>query len=1135
MAIQQDTVSIDLAQGVNNKVDDKIAGPEQTSVLTDARFDKDKRLVKRNGLTTQSQTFQGDPGFINSVSFNVGSLKAAGFVHGNQICLENNGNLFAQYGSQDKWIFKGTYVPIEIDVSRLDSNVQFTDTVTVGSVTVSAGGAYIYVSEESTGTIISKTQLTGTEVALRLIGFNSAAYVLTASSGSTLFARPVALTSGLIGSQITVTGQYVGYNHPPNITTTSSASPIGEAAMILYTSSSGSGAKARVVPFLSSGTVSSLGQMILGSVNAVYSNILIDPKVNSNMFYVSSQQPEIAQAWTFGSTDYTNAWSQAYTANSTTVFVTQPHSSTMAVSPVNNRDLFVYNDYYPSPTFNLPNTATYSDDNYVTMVRFGSAGALLSNVIYGLGYFITGNAFRDSYRKTIYLPVVYVSPLQKTVFLLDTLEGRNGFNYVMGKVLYGLADTNVNPRLGVQTSYPLSQTLPTSPDGSIYRLINNSYFVDFNLTPKNSPQTQYFANTTHATGGLLWAYDGDTMAEHNFFLAPEQTSLWIGKTGVVQGNQVTGGSTTAEQFIWTFGPAASIIVGATNANYLAFDAAGGGFYVWFTVDGNGVNPAIGGRTPIEVDLLTGDTPEEVAYKVKTQVNISSTGYVAVWPTPITQSPSNATVQMTSSLQAVVAAPSINGMTQNGNLGAGTYQFCALWRWTDKNGNVYRSAPSVPQSAVSTGSQFALLNVWAPPITNKNITSVIIEFYGTEANGTTFHLVSSTQTWSQTIVRHPVADFLNDTSVSSRSLLYTTGDVLENYGIGACKSVASFKERLQVTGIADDKYAIYYSKQVVAGEPVNFAGELFYRVDADLDPAIATKQLDDKSCVLKENLVYIISGDGANDLGEGSSFSPPLVVASDAGTLIPNSIVTYPGGMIFKSSKGYYRLDRALGVDYIGAPVEDLNNFKTSDAVLMKNQTEIRFTHADTTTAAVYNYFFDRWDFFSNYKADSAAIYNGDIVLIRNSGKCAIENDVFYDVDVSSQSYSVYVETPWLKLKGIQDYQRIYALEILGEYKTPHQFTVNVSYDYDMLSGNSSNYVFDATTIVGNASTAQGGQVYQFQVNLDRQKCESIKIKMTEIPDTGTASSSQASLYLNNLSAVVGLKKGLYKLPANKQA
>ena len=57
-----------------------------------------------------------------------------------------------------------------------------------------------------------------------------------------------------------------------------------------------------------------------------------------------------------------------------------------------------------------------------------------------------------------------------------------------------------------------------------------------------------------------------------------------------------------------------------NKYFILEDALGVGYYVWFNVDGLGVDPAVAGRTGIEVAILSTDTVVQIATKVSTAIN-----------------------------------------------------------------------------------------------------------------------------------------------------------------------------------------------------------------------------------------------------------------------------------------------------------------------------------------------------------------------------------------------------------------------------------------------------------------------------------------------------------------------------------
>jgi hypothetical protein len=115
----------------------------------------------------------------------------------------------------------------------------------------------------------------------------------------------------------------------------------------------------------------------------------------------------------------------------------------------------------------------------------------------------------------------------------------------------------------------------------------------------------------------------------------------------------------------------------------------------------------------------------------------------------------------------------------------------------------------------------------------------------------------------------------------------------------------------------------------------------------------------------------------------------------------------------------------------------------------------------------------------------------------------------------------------MKIKGMQDFQRIYRMIVLGELKSSHTLNFKIYYDYD--ETNYDEYTFLSSAISG---AAYDDSVYQPELHLKRQKCDSIRIVMTVIP-TGTATTEE-SLKLIDMSFQVGLKQGLNKVKAGKK-
>jgi len=583
MAIDKGTISLNLAKGVNTKSDNKIGGPDEFASLQNARFDKESRISKREGLTSQGTTSQGDPGFINAVAIGTCAIPTKVFAHENQLCMVNNGNLFSQYETQNKWIFKGTCVPLQITNKKIDSSVTFRDVASVSGITIAVGGQSIYVIEEATGNILTKTTLSGSETTLKTAAFSNAAWVFTHSgTGTILYARQVSLTTGSVGTATTVKTDCngtisVGQRSFTNfaLTKTSTASTIGEAVFVAYSGTGGN----TFFPFTASGTIHGLGS---GTGAALLSmlfpfSVYIEPTSNPNKIYFADTGN--VKAFTFSTASYSAVYAASYTAttslysivNGSVATDTAYNNITMALSPINNSDLYLYIDTIgiSTGTYGVGNTGT-SDDDIVGMISVNSGGTVTGNSIYGRGYRIASNSIRDSVRKTIYLPVTYISPLQSTVLLVDTLEGNGTLGlfpttYVVGKTLYSYAAT-ASPGF-----LPSSDAVGTT---STYRVTNNGYFVDFNFNPSFAPASQYFAKTSHITGGLLWAYDGDIISEHNFLISPEQ--VYVSGFNPSQAvaisvvNQGAGGQQEITNFTFKAGPAFQ-----SGANSISFTSISG--------------------------------------------------------------------------------------------------------------------------------------------------------------------------------------------------------------------------------------------------------------------------------------------------------------------------------------------------------------------------------------------------------------------------------------------------------------------------------------------------------------------------------------------------------------------------------
>src|SRR6185369_6960376 len=260
----------------------------------------------------------------------------------------------------------------------------------------------------------------------------------------------------------------------------------------------------------------------------------------------------------------------------------------------------------------------------------------------------------------------------------------------------------------------------------------------------------------------------------------------------------------------------------------------------------------------------------------------------------------------------------------------------------------------------------------------------------------------------------------------------------------------------------------------------------------------------------------MNGDGPTNTGSNNSFSRPTKIETDVGCVDPNSVVNTPEGLMFKSQKGIYLLSRSLTVQYIGADVEDFNQYKIKSALFLENNNQVRFT-TNNGYILVYDFFFKQWSVFTYGGIDSEYVTNQFYTLQSSPVAVLRESAAFAD---GSSYIKMLGVTPWIKLAGIQGYQRIRRMSFLGESKGAHNMQISVGYDYD-------NSTFTPLTLVSQASTTSK---YQFMGHIPMQKCEAIRFKFED----STSGSVNEGYTISDLSIEVGVKRGIKKQAAANQ-
>ncbi len=492
---------------------------------------------------------------------------------------------------------------------------------------------------------------------------------------------------------------------------------------------------------------------------------------------------------------------------------------------------------------------------------------------------------------------------------------------------------------------------------------------------------------------------------------------------------------------------------------------------------------------------------------------------------------------------------ISTATTGGNLADQTYFYQWLYEWTDAQGNIHRSASSIPVKQVTSGGGTSAntINIPTLRLTYKTTPNAVrlTGFRWSTAQQNYYQVTSI----SSPLLNNPAVDSvtfvdtLSDANILGNPLIYTTGGVIENIGAPASSASTLFKSRLFIVD-AEDRNLLWYSKQVIEATPVEMS-DLFTIFVAPTSGAqgstgniTALSALDDKLIVFKKSALYYIVGSGPDNTGAQDDFSDPVFITGAVGCANQASIVQMPMGLMFQSDKGIWILGRDLSTKYIGAPVEGFNNVLVNSALCIPGTNQVRFT-LDNGIVLMYDYYYDQWATFNGVPAISSTLQNGVHTFLNQNAQVLQERPGTY-LDNTKPVLLSYT-TSWLKIgEMLQGFQRAYYLYLLSNYITPHKLNVQVAYDFDNALKQISTIVptnfsdkYGNDPLYGSVPTYGGSStVEQWRVFFQRQKCQAIQVTVSETYDPSLGVPAGGGLTMSGFNIVAGVKGTHPRLPSS---
>lgn len=445
----------------------------------------------------------------------------------------------------------------------------------------------------------------------------------------------------------------------------------------------------------------------------------------------------------------------------------------------------------------------------------------------------------------------------------------------------------------------------------------------------------------------------------------------------------------------------------------------------------------------------------------------------------------------------------------GQVDAGKHSYKSTYRWQNAMGEQERSTTATGEQPNVGASQYVQLATVPLSVTRKTSprSEVSIEFWRTVKDPTDtsdYYLVTDRDPTVTTgnncyIANAPTgsistfSDNFTDATLLTKEPNPENGSVLEFLCPPGGSVIASTDVRMFISALTSEPNRVVYSRTRSADEIVSFHDQLAFDVPRRGGDVTAIRFLNETVVVFRETACYAFSGDGYANDGTGTNFglatSNNLDVGRqlslDVGAVSDDACCQFPDGILFKSSKGWYVLDRGWNVKYVGGKVSDYDSETVLSIDVMETQHQIRVLSA--SRMLVFDYLLNEWFEWSISDGVHSCVWNGAHVYLTSTGPK--QQATTY----SGINYGLDVETAWVKLNDLQGFGALRKILLLGEQgdtDTAVRFRVYRDYKttpiYDRVYQQLNN-------VLGNPLQLKFGQFMQ---------CEAIKVRITVTGGTG---------------------------------
>lgn len=447
---------------------------------------------------------------------------------------------------------------------------------------------------------------------------------------------------------------------------------------------------------------------------------------------------------------------------------------------------------------------------------------------------------------------------------------------------------------------------------------------------------------------------------------------------------------------------------------------------------------------------------------------------------------------------------------------GVYQYQAVHEFRDQFGNVIQSVPSAA-SSVTIGAGNSSANVTVTlPFARRSMT-VTTRLYRT-INGGAVHYCVAINTTNDAFSGASITlnDGEADGVIQTRQVLYTDEGILEAFPPphGRCWCI----HQARIFCIDEHSGELRYTRELVEGEGPAWHPNLALDLRGNGIDAKALVSTNNGLWIFGRDLttgngaIQFLVGDGPNDGGLGSSYSPQRLEGVTVSCTNHRLAVATPVGVLFwDASQGLHILRAQSAPEFVGAEVQKLITSTPISMDVMADRKEARVITSDPAVMLVWHYDVNQWSLRSLANAGittvvDSCMWSGQHVILGSTGGSPVlvrqTADAAGSYADAASFYRMSFDTSWIKLAAFAGLQRVWKIVLLGRLVgDTATATATIRYDYETVL-NTQTVTWSNADLTAASHGLDG--VIELEIEPNQQECEAISIHFEDGQSGGVA-------------------------------